>query len=243
MADETAAGPLAGQLALVTGASKGIGAATAKALAAAGAHVILTARTAKQLEAVEEEIHQAGGSSTIAPMDLGEPDAIARLATAIGNRWDALDILVMSAAVLTQLGPVTQIDSKAFNQAITTNLLASQALLAAFDPMLRRSKAARVIGLTSSVAAQPRAYWGAYAATKAALEALLECYAQEVERISEIRVAIVDPGATRTAMRARAFPGEDPATVKPPEDVAARLVALVQESFPTGHRERIDAAG
>jgi NAD(P)-dependent dehydrogenase (short-subunit alcohol dehydrogenase family) len=243
MADAAAEKPFAGQLALVTGASKGIGAATAKALAAAGAHVILTARNAKELEAVEEAIHEAGGSSTIAPMDLGEPDAIARLATAIGNRWDALDIVVFSAAVLTQLGPVTQIDSKAFNTAITTNLLATQAILAAFDPMLRRSASARVIGLTSSLAAQPRAYWGAYAATKAAFEALLECYAQEVERISEIRVAIVDPGATRTAMRARAFPGEDPESVKPPEEVAARLTALLQESFATGHRERIDAAG
>ncbi|MCB5424328.1 SDR family NAD(P)-dependent oxidoreductase [Altererythrobacter sp. CC-YST694] len=233
---------LEGQLALVTGASQGIGAATALALAAAGAHVIITGRNAKLLEEVEEQIHHAGGHATIAPMDLGEPDAIARLATAIANRWDALDIMVLSAAYLPQLGPVTQIEPRYFNQAITTNVLATQALVAAFDPMLKRSRNARIIGLTSSLATAPRAYWGAYAATKAAFEALLECYAQEVARISEIRVAILDPGATRTAMRARAYPGEDPQTVKAPEVVADRILALVQEDFTTGHRERVEAA-
>ncbi|HSG33044.1 MAG TPA: SDR family NAD(P)-dependent oxidoreductase [Sphingomonadaceae bacterium] len=234
--------PLAGQVALVTGASRGIGAATAKALAAAGAHVVITARTARALEEVEDAIHDAGGSATIAPADLGEPDAIARLAVAMADRWDKLDILILSAAYLPMLGPVTQIDPKQFNQAITTNLLATQALLAAFDPLLKRSENARIIGLTSSVAREPRPYWGAYAATKAAFENLLECHAQEVERISEIRVAIVDPGATRTEMRARAYPGEDPATVKAPEVVAQRLVSLLQEDFETGHRERIEAS-
>lgn len=240
MADTEASGPFAGQVALVAGASRGIGAAIAVALAANGAHVVLVARNVKDLEAVEDRIHAAGGTSTIAPVDLGEPDAIARLATAIANRWDKLDILVISAAVLPQLGPVTQIDPKSFGIALTTNLLAPQALLAAFDPLLKRSKAGRIIGLTSSVAQSPRAYWGAYAASKAAFEVLLDCHAQEIERISEVRVAIVDPGATRTAMRARAFPGEDPQTVKPPAVVAERIVALLQEDFPTGHRERVD---
>lgn len=235
--------PLAGQTALVTGASQGIGAATALALAEAGAHVILTARNAKSLEQVEDAIHEAGGSATIAPLDLGEPDAISRLASAIGNRWDTLDIMVLAAAYLPQLGPVTQIEPKFFNQALTTNLLATQALLAAFDPMLKRSKDARIIGLTSSVATAPRAFWGAYAASKAAFETLLDCHAQEVARISNIRVAVIDPGATRTAMRARAYPGEDPQTVKPPEDVAARIIALLQEPFETGYRERVAAAG
>lgn len=235
--------PLDGQVALVAGASRGIGAATAKALAAQGAHVVLTARNVKDLEAVEDAIHESGGSATIAPADLAEPDAIARLAVAIGNRWEQLDILVLSAAFLPQLGPVAQIDPKQFTQAITTNLLAPQALLAGFDPLLRRSTDARVIGLTSSVGRKPRAYWGAYAATKSALETLLECYAQEVQRVSAIRVAIVDPAATRTAMRARAYPGEDPASVKPPEDAAARIIALLQEPFASGYRERIEAIG
>ena len=239
MAGETEALPFAGQLALVTGASKGIGAATARALAAAGAHVILTARSAKGLEAVEEAIHEAGGNATIAPMDLGEPDAIARLATAISNRWDALDIMVLNAAYLPLPGPVTQFEPKNFNQAITTNVLATQALLAAFDAMLKRSEDARVVGLTSGIVDHPRAYWGGYASTKAAFEILLECYWQEVERISNIRVAILDPGAVRTDMRARAFPGEDPLTVKPPEDVAIRLTALLGEAFASGHRESI----
>jgi len=232
--------PLEGQLALVTGASKGIGAATAKALAAAGAHVVLTGRDVKQLESVEDSIHAIGGSSTIAPLDLAEPDAIARLAAAIGSRWDKLEILVLSAAYLPTLTPVTQIDPKQFNQALLTNVVATQALLAAFDPMLKRADAARIIGLTSSVGARPRAYWAAYGSTKSAFENLLSSYEQEVEKLADIRVAIIDPGATRTSIRAKAYPGEDPTTVKPPEVVAERIVALLGEDFPTGHRERIE---
>ena len=243
MAETGAEQPLAGQIALVTGASRGIGAATAQALAAAGAHVVLTARDAKLLEQVEDEIHTAGGTATIAPLDLGEPDAIGRLAVAIANRWERLDILVISAAYLPQLGPVAQIDPKSFNQAITTNLLATQALVASFDPLLKRSENARIVGLTSSVGTKPRAYWGGYASTKAAFESLLDCYAQEVERISTIRVAIVDPGATRTEMRARAYPGEDPQSVKPPEVVAEGIVDLLQQSYPTGHRAKIQTPG
>ena len=233
--------PLEGRLALVTGASKGIGAATAEALAAAGAHVVLTARDVKKLETVEDRIHAKGGSSTIAPLDLAEADGVARLASAVSGRWDKLDLLVLSAAYLPTLTPVTQIDPKQFGQALTTNVMATQALLAGFDPMLKRADAAKVIGLTSSVGAGPRAYWAAYGSTKAAFDNILESYAQEVEKLSGIRVAIVDPGATRTDMRARAYPGEDPATVKPAEDVANRLVALVQEDFPTRHRERVEA--
>ena len=235
--------PFAGRLALVTGASKGIGAATAKALAAAGAHVVLTARDVKGLEAVEDEIHAAGGASTIAPLDLVEGDGIARLAAAVKQRWDSLDFLIVSAAYLPSLTPVVHIDPKQFGQAITTNVLATQALLAAFDPLLKRAQAARVIGLTSSVGSQPRPFWGGYASTKAAFESLLDAYAQEVEKLSEIRVAVVDPGATRTAMRAKAYPGEDPSTVKQPEVVAKRIVALLGEDFPTGHRERVVNSG
>lgn len=231
--------PLDGQLALVTGASKGIGAATAKALAKAGAHVILTARNVKELEAVEDAIHDAGGASTIAPLDLTEPDAIIRLADAIAGRWDALDIMVLNAAYLPHLTPVTQVDAKQFNQALMTNVVATQALLATFDPLLKRSDKARVIGITSSVGANPRAFWSAYGSTKAAFDNLLLSYAAEVEKLGQTRVAILDPGATRTDMRARAYPGEDPATVKPPEDVAARIVEIIGEDFPTGQYERV----
>jgi NAD(P)-dependent dehydrogenase (short-subunit alcohol dehydrogenase family) len=233
--------PFSGQVALVTGASRGIGAATAEAIAAAGAQVVLTGRDVKALEAVEERIFAAGGSATIAPLDLAEPDAIARLATAISSRWQALDILVINAAILPQLSSVTDIDGPAFNKALTVNVLATQALLAAFDPLLRKSVDARVIGLTSSVAEKPRAYWGAYAASKAAFEVLLDCYAQETRNISKIRVAIVNPGATRTAMRARAMPGEDPASVKPPEVVAERLVSLLGEQFASPHRDSVNS--
>ena len=231
--------PLSGRTALVTGASRGIGAATAKALAAAGAHVILVARKVKALEAVEDEIHAAGGTSTIAPLDLTEPDAVTRLATAIAGRWDKLDILVLSAAYLPELTPVAQIEPKQFNQALLTNLVSAQAMIAGFDTMLRNAEAGRVIGLTSSLGSTPRAYWGAYGATKAAFENLLETYGAEVEKLSRLRVAIIDPGATRTEMRARAFPGEDPQTVKTPDVVADRLVALLVEGFDKLHRERI----
>jgi NAD(P)-dependent dehydrogenase (short-subunit alcohol dehydrogenase family) len=231
--------PLAGQTALVTGASRGIGAATAKALAAAGAHVILVARKVKVLEEVEDAIHALGGTSTIAPLDLTEPDAITRLANAIGGRWQALDIMVLAAAYLPELTPAHQIEPKQFNQALLTNVVATQALIAGFDPLLRHAKAGRVIGLTSSLATSPRAYWGAYGATKAAFENLLETYAAEVEKLAPLRVAIVDPGATRTEMRARAYPGEDASELKGPEVVADRLVALLAEGFEGLHRERI----
>jgi len=231
---------LEGKLALVTGASRGIGAATAEAMAAEGAHVVLTARNAADLEAVEQRIHEAGGSATIAPLDLTESDSIARLATAIAGRWDALDILVINAAMLGTIGPVVTIDAKEFNKLLTLNLLASQALLTNFDPLLRRSAAGRVIALTSSVARGPRAYWGAYGASKAALETLVAAYGEEVKNIAPVRVAIVNPGATATQMRARAYPGENPATLKDPAVVGRRLAALAAEGFDVNHYERIN---
>lgn len=232
--------PLSGKLALVTGASRGIGAATAQALGAAGAHVILTARTAGGLEEVEDRIHQAGGSATIAPLDLIDGESIGRLAQAISGRWQALDILVLNAATLGSLAAVPAIDTKEFARQLTLNIGAPQALIAAFDAMLRASADARVVALTSSVAAAPRAYWGAYGASKAALETLVTAYGEEVKNISAIRTHIVDPGATRTAMRARAFPGEDPATLKGPEVVGQAIADLVQADHPTGYRCRID---
>ncbi len=228
--------PLAGRLALVTGASRGIGAATAEALGAAGAHVVLVARTTGGLESVEEAIHNAGGSATIAPLDLTEPEGIGRLAQAVSGRWPALDTLVLNAAVLGELAAVPAIDAGQFSKLMTLNVLAQQALIAAFDPLLRASRAARVIALTTGVAAQPRAYWGGYGASKAALEVLVSAYGQEVAKISAIRTHILDPGATRTAMRARAYPGEDPATLKTPDVVAAAIVDLASGDYPDGYR-------
>ena len=230
---------LEGQLALVTGASRGIGAATARALAAEGAHVILTARTAGALEEVEEAIHAAGGTATIAPLDLTESDSIARLATAVTERWGALDVLVLNAAMLGSLSAVPAIEPGEFARVMTLNVSAQAAMLAAFDPALRKSAHARVIAMTSSVGRTPRAYWGAYGASKAAMETLVLAYGEEVEAVSKIRVAVIDPGATRTKMRERAYPGEDPAKVKPPEDVATRIVDLIAEDFESGHVERV----
>jgi NAD(P)-dependent dehydrogenase (short-subunit alcohol dehydrogenase family) len=229
-------GLLEGRVALVTGASRGIGAAIAEALASEGAHVVITARGAEGLEALEERIHSAGGSATIAPLDLIESDSIARLAAAIAERWTALDLLVLNAASLGSLTPVAQIDGKEFNRILTLNLLANQALIAGFDPLLRKSEAGRVIAVTSSVGRHPRAYWGAYGASKAALEALVLSYGEEVKNLAPLKVAIVDPGATATAMRERAFPGEDPATLKPPSAVAEAVVDMLRSNFENGYR-------
>ena len=237
----TDAKPFEGKLALVTGASRGIGAATAEALAAAGAHVILTARTAKALEEIEDRIHAAGGNSTIAPMDLAQRDQIAKLAEAIAGRWGSLDIMILNAAMLGSLAPVEHLDAKEFEKVIALNLLAPQALIAAFDPLLRRAEKADVIGITSSVGATPRAFWGGYGASKAALDTLLLAYADETAHSGRLRVQIVDPGATRTRMRALAFPGEEPDTLKGPEVVAAAIVAALVGDAPTGARVQAEA--
>ena len=230
---------LAGRIALVTGASRGIGAATAIALAAQGAHVVLTARTAGGLEEVEEAIHAAGGSATIAPMDLIETDSIPRLAAAVAERWGKLDILVLNAAALGTLSAISAFDPKEVAKVLALNVSAQAALIGAFDGLLRKSDGGRVIGVTSSVGRRPRAYWGLYGATKAAFENLLLSYADEVRNLTKVRVALLDPGATRTKMRARAYPGEAPESVKPPEVVAERVVAMLGEDFDTGAYEAI----
>ena len=225
-----------GKIALVTGASRGIGAATATALAAQGAHVILTGRTAKDLEAVEDAIFGAGGSATIAPLDLTDGDSIARLAAAVAERWGKLDILVLNAAMLGTLSPVSAINGGEFARLFTLNVTAQQVMIASFDALLRKSDTGRLVALTSSVGSSPRAFWGAYGASKAALENLVDSYGDEVKNLSQVRTAIVDPGRTRTAMRAKAYPGEDPSTVKEPAVVADAILALLQSEFATGHR-------
>jgi len=225
-----------GKIALVTGASRGIGAATATALAAQGAHVILTARTAKDLEAVEDAIFAAGGSATIAPLDLTDGDSISRLAVAVTERWGKLDFLVLNAAMLGTLSPVSAIDGAEFARLFTLNVTAQQVMIASFDALLRKSDAGRLIALTSSVGASPRAFWGAYGASKAALENLVGSYGDEVKNLSQVRTAIVDPGRTRTVMRAKAYPGEDPSTVKEPSVVADAIVQMLKTEFATGHR-------
>ena len=232
---------LSEKLALVTGASRGIGAATAEALAAAGAHVILVARTGSALEEVEQRIHDAGGTATIAPLDLTEGESIGKLAVAIAERWEKLDILVLNAAMLGSLTPVQDIDPKEYSRLLSLNLLAPQALIAAFDPLLKKADRADVVALTSSVGSEPRAFWGAYGSSKAALETLLGAYADETAFTNRIRVHIVDPGATRTRMRALAFPGEEPESVKAPEVVAQAIVERLKTEAPTGEKVRVEA--
>jgi NAD(P)-dependent dehydrogenase (short-subunit alcohol dehydrogenase family) len=233
--------PLAGKLALVTGASRGIGAATAEALAAAGAHVILVARTGTALEEVEERIHDVGGTATIAPLDLTEGESIGKLAGAVAERWGKLDILVLNAAMLGSLTPVQDIDPKEYSRLLSLNLLANQALIAAFDPLLKRAETADIVALTSSVGGEPRAFWGAYGSSKAALETLLGAYADETAFTGRLKVHIIDPGATRTRMRALAFPGEEPESVKPPEVVARSIVERLAVDARTGEKVRIEA--
>jgi NAD(P)-dependent dehydrogenase (short-subunit alcohol dehydrogenase family) len=232
--------PFDGKLALVTGASRGIGAATAEALAAAGAHVILTARTANSLEQVEERIHAAGGTATIAPMDLTDSENIKKLAQAVAERWGSLDILILNAAMLGSLSPVEHLDPKELDRVFKLNVFANQALISAFDPLLRRGEKAEVVGITSSVGAEPRAFWGGYGASKAAFDTMLGAYADETEHAGKLRVQIVDPGATRTRMRQLAFPGEEPESVKLPEVVASAILERLQGDAETGSRSRID---
>jgi NAD(P)-dependent dehydrogenase (short-subunit alcohol dehydrogenase family) len=208
-----------GRIALVTGASRGIGAATTR-----------------DLEAVEDSIFATGGNATIAPLDLTDGDSIARLAAAVSQRWGKLDILVLNAAMLGTLSPVPAIDGAEFARVLTLNVTAQQVLIASFDSMLRKSDSGRLIALTSSVGATPRAFWGAYGASKAALETLVRSYGEEVKNLSAVRATIIDPGKTRTKMRAAAYPGEDPSTVKQPSVAAEAIVGLLQSGFETGHR-------
>jgi len=169
-------------------------------------------------------------------LDLIDGDSIGRLANAIAQRWEKLDILILNAAMLGTLAPVAAIDAKEFAQLLTLNVGAQAALIAAFDPLLRASERGRLIAITSSVAQNPRAYWGAYGASKAALENLTQAYAQEIANISKVRAAIINPGATATKMRAKAYPGEDPATLKQPAMVGEAIATMLVDDFETGAR-------
>lgn len=210
------------KLALVTGASRGIGAAIARALASQGHHVILTARTEAGLIETEDAIHAAGGTATIAPLDLSKGEDIDKLAAAVAARWQALDLLVLNAAMLGTLSPLAHAAPREVEQLMALNVIAPWRLIRAFDGLLRLGRGT-VVAVTSSVGTRPTAYWGPYAASKAALEMLAATYAEEMKALG-VNVLILDPGGTRTAMRARAYPGEDPQTLKPPEAVATALV-------------------
>ncbi len=218
---------LSGKIALVTGASRGIGRAIALGLAKAGAHVLAIARTTGGLEDLDDEIRAAGGRCSLINIDLVEGDNIERLPEALGSRFEKIDILVANAAALGELGPVVDADPKIWNHVLALNLTANWRLLRALDPLLRKSDDARVLFLTSRVGGEhARAHWGAYGVSKAALEHLAETYALENEHTS-ISVGVVDPGAMRTGMRASAMPGEDPNTLPTPDAV----VPMVMEAL------------
>jgi NAD(P)-dependent dehydrogenase (short-subunit alcohol dehydrogenase family) len=217
--------PLAGRVALVTGASRGIGRATALAYAGAGAHVIALARTQGALEDLDDAIRQAGSSATLVPADLRDFAALDRLAAAIRERWGKLDILLGNAGLLGELAPLPHLDQPVWDAVMAVNVTANWRLIRALDPLLRASDAGRALFLTSGAAHKATAYWGVYAVSKAALDALVRTYAAETAQ-SPVRVMLVNPGPLRTAMRRAAMPGEDPETLRTPDDLAPHLVRL-----------------
>jgi len=223
---------LSGRVALVTGASRGIGAAVAKAYAKAGAHVILTARTTGALEEVDDAIQAAGGKATIMPLNMLDLDKIDVMGPAIAEKFGRLDIVVGNAAMLGSLTPLGHVDAKEWARVMDLNVNANFRLLRTLDPLLRASDAGRVIMVSSSLAQTPRAYWGAYAVSKAALETLAKVYAAETAT-TPMRVNLIDPGATRTAMRAKAYPGEDPSKPKDPEDTVPLFLELASSACAT----------
>ncbi|HTR16767.1 MAG TPA: SDR family NAD(P)-dependent oxidoreductase [Acetobacteraceae bacterium] len=216
---------LAGRVALVTGASRGIGAAVARELARRGAHVVLLARTQGGLEAVDDAIRAEGGEATLLPLDLADEEQLDAIGPSLARRFGRLDILVHNAGVLGVLTPVGHITPKDWGRAVAVNLTASWRLIRTCGPVLQASDAGRAVFVTSRIAREPTAFWGTYGATKAGMENLVLAYAQETES-TPLRVNLFDPGRTATRMRAAAFPAEDPSTLPRPEDVAPDLVAL-----------------
>lgn len=216
------------RIVVVTGASRGIGHAVARACAAAGDQVVAVARSQKALEALDDAVQADGaGPLTLVPLDLKDYDGIDRLAAALFERFGRIDALAACAGALGTLTPTHQATPKMVEETLATNLIANARLIRAFHPLLQLSAAGRAVFVTSGVATRPRAYWGAYAASKAGLEALVKTWADELE-ITAIKANLFNPGPTRTQMRARAYPGEDPMTLPTPEDVAAQLIPLLE---------------
>lgn len=221
---------LKGRIALVTGASRGIGYFAAKHLAAAGAHVIAVARTVGGLEELDDEIKAAGGQATLVPLDLTDMAGIDRIGGAIHERWGKLDILVANAGVLGVIAPIGHVEAKVFEKVMAVNVTGTWRLIRAVDPLLRLSDAGRAIIMSSNAAHSARAFWAPYAASKAAVETLARSWADETKNMP-LRVNAFDPGRTRTAMRAQAVPGENPETLPHPSDIAAKILPLASPSL------------
>ena len=228
------------RIALVTGASRGIGRAAALALAAAGAHVILVARTVGALEEVDDEIQKAGGSATLVPLDLKDFPALDRLGASIFERWGKLDAFLGNAGVLGTLTPLTHLEPKHFQELLDVNITANWRLIRSLDPLLRASDAGRAVFVSSGAARKHTPFWGGYAMSKAALESLVLTYAAECES-TKVRVNLLNPGPLRTRMRAKAFPGEDPESLRPPEAVAPLILGLLSPEC-TKNGELVDFA-
>lgn len=226
----TSALDLSGRIALVTGASRGIGYFLAKELAAAGAHVIAVARTVGGLEELDDEIKASGGQATLVPLDLADMAGIDRLGGAIHDRWGKLDIMVANAGILGVIAPIGHVEAKVFEKVMAINVTSTWRLIRSVDPLLRFSDAGRAIIMSSGAAHSARAFWGPYAASKAAVEAMARSWADET-RNYPLRVNSVNPGATRTAMRAQAVPGEDPMTLPHPSEIASRIVKLADPAL------------
>jgi NAD(P)-dependent dehydrogenase (short-subunit alcohol dehydrogenase family) len=223
-------GRLNDRIALITGASRGLGRAVAIRFAQEGAQVLLLARKLKALEAVDDAIKSAGGKATLIPLDLTDGKAIDALGPSLYERFGRIDVLVGNAAILGALSPLPHIKSEHWERVFATNVTANWRLIRTLDPLLRASPAGRVIFVTSGVARSSRAYWAPYSVSKAALECLAKTYANETAD-SAIKVNILDPGAIATGMRAEAYPGEDPGTLRTPEDVAGAFVPLAMASY------------
>ncbi|RWA73322.1 SDR family NAD(P)-dependent oxidoreductase [Mesorhizobium sp.] len=222
---------LSGRVALVTGASRGIGYFIARELAAAGAHVVAVARTVGGLEELDDQIKTDGrGQATLVPLDLADMAGIDRLGGAIHERWGKLDILVANAAILGVISPIGHVEAKTFEKVMTLNVTATWRLIRSVDPLLRLSDAGRAIIMSSNAAHSARAFWAPYAASKAAVETMMRSWAHETESLP-LRVNAADPGATRTAMRAQAMPGEDPETLPHPSEIAKRIVPLASPAL------------
>jgi NAD(P)-dependent dehydrogenase (short-subunit alcohol dehydrogenase family) len=221
---------LADRIALVTGASRGIGYATALALARAGARIVAVARTVGGLEELDDQIRATGGSATLVPLDLKDYAGIGRLALALHERFGRLDVLVGNAGILGPLSPLGHVEPAAWDEVMAVNVTANWRLIRALDPLLRCSEAGRVVFISSDVAAQATAYWGPHAASKAALEVLTRTYAAETAT-TKVRVNVLVPGPIRTRMRAQAFPGEDPMALETPDKVADKIVELCLPSL------------